>query len=256
MIKKYTVIIRWMCMFVFLLAPLAAAQQPEISFEQEKWDFGRIKEGDVVTHVFSFANKGNAVLEIQRVRTSCGCAAALVSQKKLAPGEKGELKVTFNTRGYAGNVAKYVYVHSNDPERPQVQLAVNASIDVPPRPRIALNKYTIDLGLMLRGEQLTAAAEIRNIGELELEVDLSHRSAAFFQNGKKIQGELHIPAGESASVEIQLQPRNATGLIREYVLLKTNDPQRSNLSIYLSGYILTKDQLQDLYDKYQDIIRK
>ena len=49
---------------------------------------------------------------------------------------------------------------------------------------------------------------------------------------------------------------NATGLIREYVLLKTNDPQRSNLSIYLSGYILTKDQLQDLYDKYQDIIRK
>jgi hypothetical protein len=253
--NKQTAFFGWVWM-ILLLAPAAAAQQPEIAFDQEKWDFGRIKEGKVVTHIFIFSNKGGSSLEIQRVRTSCGCTAALVSQKILAPGENGELKVTFNTRGYAGNVSKYVYIHSNDPRHPQIQLSLNASIDVPPRPRIALNKYTIDLGLILQGEDLTAEAEIRNSGELELQVDLSHRSAVFLNSGHKIQDTLKIPAGKSKSIEIRLQPRNSTGLVREYILLKSNDPQRSNLSIYLSGYILTRDQVRNLFEKYEDIIRK
>lgn len=246
----------WICFLAFLSVGPAAAQGPEITFSQEKWDFGRIKEGEVVTHVFSFTNTGDAVLEIQRVRTSCGCAAALVSQKKLSPGEKGEIKVTFNTRGYSGNVTKYVYVHSNDPRRSHVQLAVSASIDVPPRPRIGLDRYTIDLGLVLEGEKLAADAVIGNTGELELEVHLSHKNALFLSGGDEIQGPVKIPAGKSKSVKIQLQPGNSTGLLREYILLKTNDPQRSNLSIYMSGYIVTEDQLRDLFDTYRDIIRK
>ncbi len=254
--NRSAIFMGWFLTLLFLFTPQASAQQPEIAFEQETGDFGRIKEGQVVTHVFSFSNRGDALLEIQRVRTSCGCAAALVSQKKLAPGEKGELKVTFNSRGYAGNVAKYVYVHSNDPQRPQVQLTVKASIDVPPRPRIALNKYTIDLGLVLQGEELSTAAEIRNTGELELEVDLSHRSAVFLNDGEKIQDTLKIPSGKSKKVEIRFQSSNSTGLVREYILLKSNDPQRTNLSIYISGYILTKAQLRDLFEKYKNSIRK
>ncbi len=246
----------WMAVVLYIMVLPAAAQQPEITFEQEKWDFGRIKEGEIVTHIFTFTNKGDSPLKIQRVQTTCGCTAALVSQKTLAPGEIGELKVTFNTRGYAGNVAKYVYIHSNDPVHPRVQLALRAAIDVPPRPRIALSRYTIDLGLILRGEEVAAEAEIRNIGELELEVDLSHREAAFFHAGNKIQDTLRIAAGKSKTVKVRLQPRNEAGLLREYVLLKTNDPQRSNLSIYISGYIVTEEQLRDLFEKYKDIIEK
>ena len=243
-------------MFVLWLIPAAAAQSPDITFGQEKWDFGRIKEGEIVTHVFQFSNSGNALLKIQRVRTSCGCTAALISKKSLSPGEKGELKVTFNTRGYAGNVAKYIYVHSNDPRRPQVQLSLNASIDVPPRPQIALNKYTVDLGLVLQGEKLATETEIKNTGERELKVELSHRNAVFSQSGKEIEGILKIPAGESKKVRIELQPRNSSGLVREYVLVKSNDPRRSNLSVYMSGYVLTKKQLKELFDKYRNILEK
>jgi hypothetical protein len=43
--------------------------------------------------------------------------------------------------------------------------------------------------------------------------------------------------------------------LREYVLLKTNDPQRPNLSLYVSGYIVTRAQLKELFRKHKDVLK-
>jgi hypothetical protein len=51
-----------------------------------------------------------------------------------------------------------------------------------------------------------------------------------------------------------IPPRPKKGLIREYILLKSNDTRRPNLSLYVSGYIVTKKQLKELFDKYEKII--
>ncbi len=111
---------------------LAADKNPTLKFNEIKWDFGQIKQGKVLTHVFKFENLGDAPLLIHNVRTSCGCAAALISSREIAPGKNGEIKVTFNTKGYEGRQTKFVYVDSNDPQEPKKQLVVSASIDVPP----------------------------------------------------------------------------------------------------------------------------
>ena len=120
---KFVVIVSF-CLFLFLGYFLLGGSGPKIKFEENSLDFGRVKQGKILTHVFIFNNTGDAPLIIKRVRTSCGCTAALVSEKEIAPGGKGEIKVSFNTRGFEGKVNKYVYVETNDSQQPRVQLTV------------------------------------------------------------------------------------------------------------------------------------
>jgi hypothetical protein len=233
---------------------LSAGPGSSIKFKEEKWDFGRTKQGKSLVHVFKFTNAGTDTLKIGRVTSSCGCTAALVSKDSLKPGEEGELKVTFNTTGYEGDLTKYIYLETNDPDHPRKQIAISASIDVPPRPKVELNTYSMDLGLVLEGELLSTEAVIRNRGELPLTVTLNHRDAQFFLNGDKIGAPLKLPAGKEETVGIQIPANQRKGLIREYILLRSNDPMRPNLSLYISGYVVTKAQLKDLFNKYKDIL--
>ena len=81
--------ILFLSLFMILsLGVLFAKEGPKVKFQEEKWDFGKVKEGQVKTHVFVFANEGDAPLLIKRVRTSCGCAAALISDKNVEPGKR------------------------------------------------------------------------------------------------------------------------------------------------------------------------
>lgn len=253
--KNRSFIILGLPLFLALSINVLLAQNgPQIKFKESSWDFGKVKEGQVKTHVFEFENVGDTPLLVKNVRTSCGCAAALVSEKTIEPTKKGEVKVTFNSRGYEGNITKYVYVESNDRENPVTQLVISANIEVPPRPRIDLDKYNFDSGLILEGEPIVAKTVIINRGEQELQVTFSHRDATYFHDRKEISSELRIAAGKEAEVEIKIPPRSRQGLIREYILLKSNDTRRPNLSLYISGYIITKKQLKELFNKYKEII--
>lgn len=242
-------------LFVTLILGVLLAQEgPKVTFKEKAWNFGKVKEGQVKTHLFVFTNTGDAPLLIKRVRTSCGCAAALISVKDVEPGKEGELKVTLNSRGYEGNIAKYVYVESNDKSQPVTQLQISATIEVPPQPRIDLERYSVDSGLILEGEPIPAKAVIKNRGERELRISFSHKDATYLHEGKPVANEVRIAAGKETEIEIKIPPRRKQGLIREYILLKSNDTRRPNLSLYISGYIVTKKQLKELFDKYEKII--
>ena len=232
----------------------SAEKQPRIKFKQESWDFGKVKQGQALTYEFVFQNVGDEVLTIQKVTTSCGCTAALISEKKIAPGKEGKIGVTFNTQGYGGRVEETITVESDDPAQPQKQLMVRADIEVPPQPKIDLDRYSIDLGLVLEGEEIQAKVNIINRGELELKVECSHRNAFFSSAGKAIAFPLKIASGKDAEVEIKLVPQQKRGLLREYVLINSNDPLRSTLSLYLSGYIVSREQLKALFAKYKNIL--
>lgn len=231
-----------------------AAKEPMIQFQEEKWDFGKVKQGDILSHEFVFKNVGEAPLSILRVRTSCGCTAALVSEKKIEPGKEGRIKVTFNSGGYAEKIVKSIYVDSDDPNRSNLELLVSAEIEVPPKPKIKVDPYNLDLGLLLEGEELRGKVTIKNEGELELSVDSAREKATFLRAGKPLSFPLKLASGKSVEVELRIPSQNRTGLIREYVLLHSNDPVSSTISLYLSGYVVTKKELKELFAKYRNIL--
>lgn len=233
---------------------LGAEQGPKIQFEEMKWDFGQKKQGDVLTHTFRFTNSGDEPLVIERVRTSCGCTAATPSKTKFNPGEKGEITAKFDTRGYYGEQNKFIYVESNDPSSSVIQLMISVSIDVPPSPKIELDFYTMDLGLILEGEEMRGQFTIKNKGELELTVTPFHQDGFFFIQGKKLAPPLKIAAGKVSQVEVRIPPRKKMGLVREFIRLQSNDPMRATLSLYLVAYNVSKQQLKELFEKYRTVL--
>ena len=233
----------------------AAAKAPKIVFKEDFWNFGRAKAGEDLIHEFVFKNEGDAPLNLSSVETSCGCTAALVSEKTVKPGKSGRIKVTFGTRGYSGEVVRYVYVESDDPNQPRIQLKVAATIDVQPQPRIDLDRYSFDGGLLVEGEDLTAPVLIRNKGELELKVECSLPGATFWAGGKAVTFPLRVAAGKDLEVSAKMPLVGRMGPVREFILVKSNDPLRATISVVLSGYIVTKEQLKQIFQKYKDIIR-
>jgi len=232
-----------------------ASGQPKIKFKETAWNFGKVKQGEVMSHEFVFTNEGDATLVIQKVSTSCGCTAALVSADKVQPGKEGRIEIKFDTRGYGGPVNKLVYVDSNDPGEAHRQLEVSAEIEIPPSPKIDLDPYNYDAGLAVEGEDIKANLRVINKGELELKVEFNHRSATFSSDGKPVSVPLKIAAGKEAKVEVRIPTQNKTGVVREYILIKSNDPMRTTLSMYLSGYIISREKLKELFDRYKDILR-
>jgi hypothetical protein len=73
--------------------------------------------------------------------------------------------------------------------------------------------------------------------------------------GKPVSVPLKIAAGKEVTVEVRIPTQNKTGVVREYILIKSNDPMRTTLSMYLSGYIISRDKLKELFDRYKDILR-
>ncbi len=71
-----------------------SSQLPTISISEEEWDFGKIKEDERPVHIFTIRNTGREELIISRVRSSCGCAATMLSSDNIQPGKSAELKVT------------------------------------------------------------------------------------------------------------------------------------------------------------------
>jgi hypothetical protein len=86
---------------------------PAFSFDSEFHDFGEITEGTVAEHIFRFTNTGDAPLIISNAQGSCGCTVPDWPRNPIAPGDQGEIKVSFNSSGRQGKNDKQVTLNAN-----------------------------------------------------------------------------------------------------------------------------------------------
>ena len=106
---------------------------PKIEITPKHFDFGEVEYGQVVEHNFKVKNLGRAVLEIKRVATSCPCATAKIAKEKIEPGEEVELLVSYDSGAMGrphgtGEQERIIYVKSNDPSNPQVEVKIFANV--------------------------------------------------------------------------------------------------------------------------------
>lgn len=101
---------------------------PKIHFPRSQHDFGLVKEGVKVNHTFTFTNNGDATLKINDVRSSCGCAAALLSEKEIKPGQEGKIDIELDTSNRKGRMSRTIAVLSNDPNESTKVLTIYAEI--------------------------------------------------------------------------------------------------------------------------------
>lgn len=103
---------------------------PEIKFEEETHDFGRITQGEKVTYAFKFKNTGGANLIIASANGSCGCTIPDYPKKPILPGEEAVVNVVFASEGKSGMVEKSVTLVTNCEPSTRI-IYIKANIIVP-----------------------------------------------------------------------------------------------------------------------------
>jgi len=88
-------------------------KMPVMTFEKIVHDFGKVMQGETVGCVFTFTNTGKSNLIIASADASCGCTVPDYTKTPIKPGEKGEIKVRFNTESKFGEVKNSVTVFAN-----------------------------------------------------------------------------------------------------------------------------------------------
>ncbi|MBK8817973.1 MAG: DUF1573 domain-containing protein [Saprospiraceae bacterium] len=77
-----------------------------LKFDNPNYDWGKINDGEKVTHLFKFTNTGKEPLIISDAKGSCGCTVPEWPKEPIAPGAKGEIKVVFDSKGKGSKEGK------------------------------------------------------------------------------------------------------------------------------------------------------
>lgn len=106
-------------MISFVTMASAQGKKAQIKFEKTTCDYGTFSEKTPVQKcTFVFTNVGDAPLVINQAVASCGCTVPNYTKTPIQPGEKGEIKVTYNGTGkFPGHFKKTITVRTNgEPE--------------------------------------------------------------------------------------------------------------------------------------------
>lgn len=213
---------------VFNFSLFAQITGPKISALSPEFDFGDVKEGIVLKHNFVISNTGGQVLQISKVKASCGCTAAKPSRNEIKPNDTTSIKVSFDTSRRMGQQQKYVYIFSNDSENPQYRLSFKANIISSNvgisngDPEIKLSKYSQNFGNVKEGQILKTTVEISNIGKSVLEISEIKSSCGCTATFMK---DRSLKPNEKSNLNIDFNTKDLKGPIVRTVTLISNDPQ-------------------------------
>ncbi|MFA5645715.1 MAG: DUF1573 domain-containing protein [Candidatus Ratteibacteria bacterium] len=218
---KYLLIIS-ICLSYFSAecAPKLAWEEIRTMQEVEKGQ-GRIK------HTLIFRNEGDSTLKISRIRKSCGsCASLNFTQKEIPPGSEEKLKVEVILPRGATSKKISIYVESNDPENPVLQISVNSEL-------LGLNyPYLINFGNVAENTSEIKTVEIFSTGKKSFQI----KDISWGPSVESIKTKT-IDEGKKYKLEILLKPHRFAKPIRDSIKVRTNYPGLEEINISLLANI-------------------
>jgi len=211
--------------------PDTETKKPDIRFEGYTHDFGKVDPGRKIEHIFTFKNAGEKTLTISRVRTTCGCTAALVSEKSIPPNGRGEIRVNFDTSGRSGFQIQKIYVQTNDPVTPLVQLQIQGLL----KADLAVSPGNISFGEVKKGTAadreiyvVDRTGENIQITRVESSSPLLSATAAPITN-KPYQG---------TKILVSLSPAAPLGSLEGKVTIYTTDKKHPRVEIPVAAKVV------------------
>lgn len=84
---------------VSLISALSVAQAPKFEADNPVHKFADTREGELLSHVFTITNTGDAPLIISDYKVACPCTKAELPSNPILPGKSYQMKITFDTKG-------------------------------------------------------------------------------------------------------------------------------------------------------------
>lgn len=203
---------------------------PEAVIESPVVEIGTVVEGEEVRHAFQVSNAGEAALEIADIQADCGCTT-VDYDKVIAPGETGRIVAKVDTHGYGGRqLARQVRVTTNDPKHGRIDLILRFTVD---------RLMTLDPPIAklegAAGSPIQATVKVRPSERYPFQI-----LEAAAKNGRYIDVRLSTegPGEEGAYIVTVINRRREKGRYYDKVLLKTDSPHRSEISIDVFGRLM------------------
>jgi hypothetical protein len=96
-------------LFISVVSFSQVKLEETVKMNVEKYDFGKIKQGEPVTYSFEITNTGSKPLVVENSWASCGCTTPEKITEPIMPGASAKLKVQYNAAAVAP-FTKDVYV--------------------------------------------------------------------------------------------------------------------------------------------------
>jgi hypothetical protein len=203
-------------------------QHPVIFFENADFNFGKIFKGQKVEHVYKFENRGKGILEISKVKTSCGCTAVMLTNKIISSGKTGEIKATFNSGSYKGNVTKSITVLSNDPDSPKYKLTLSGEIIE----EIIVKPRNINFGSIYLGTKIDKTITIKSLTEPNFKIKKITPSKPF------VNASIVEKNNEEYIIKATLKDNLKIGRFSGVIYLQTDNPRQPKATIPFFGEII------------------
>lgn len=215
-------------------AAKATSASPKIEVLPETKDAGTVAKGHVVDATFVVKNTGGADLVISDARPSCGCTVASFD-RVIKPGAEGKIHSSVDTKSFSGPISKSIVIHSNDPERPQMNLFIKAMVkpfvDVLPQ---AFVRFSVIKGDTANQDVLLLSEE-KGFRPTIAETSQPYVKAEVLPAGDKDR----IPgrSGEQYKVRVQVLPDAPEGLLNAPIRVATGVTQQPTIEIPVSGIV-------------------
>lgn len=204
---------------------------PVISFDQPTYDFGTLIQGKKVDHTFVLRNKGDAPLTIGKIKTSCGCTAATISSKTIAPGKTGEIAASFNSASFSGNISKTISVESNDPQAPSTTLTIKGVVTE----ELSISPRQVSLGNIKADTKKEVTLTVANRSPRHVNL-LSVKSG--LQQVTVKAKKTSLKPGESAELLVTVNAKGDDRYISGYITVQTDFPSKPEIPIPVYATII------------------
>lgn len=145
----------------YVVGKTGAAKPPRhLSVDSPSHDFGQVASGTPLRCHFRITNRGGVPIEIESVKTSCGCIAHHVDGQSLDPGEISSLSVQVNTFGIQppDQINKVIRVtYTVEGQTHQLPLTVLADL----RPDVGVEPKQLTFSATEHGERQSCELRIR-----------------------------------------------------------------------------------------------
>lgn len=204
--------------------------EPRLHVDAPVFDFGRVEQGDTVTHVFRFTNRGTRDLRIESVETSCGCTAAVLADDTIAPGASGSIQARFDTGRFLGAQSKRLNVRSNDPAHPITTLVLQGEVTA----EVAVQPGQLYLGRLRRGSRATHTVSVLYDADEPISITgVEHDNPGIRVEAEDVEADgkrgrrLHVSVADTAPL----------GQLRDTLTITTTSEKKPRLTVPVFGNV-------------------
>lgn len=219
---------RLLCLLLLMPAWGVPPAPPALWIAGEHIDFGEVRSGTVLSHTFRLENRGERLLQIRNIRTSCGCTASELSTREIPAGGSATLAATLDLTGRSGPQAEQIRIQSNDPQNPDRVLRLTAHAI----PRVRVTPRTLNF------QQISA--ETPPSGQIRIEATSGSPLQVTGIRTASQQLETHLTEvrpGQLYQLEVRPLELLEAGHFTERLEILTDDPEEPSIPVLIMWQI-------------------